>query len=77
MKLTRLTLMRDASYLLPDPGGEVVRDLLSELEALTKKNDKLLDALVNIQRILGPSAPTCEGCSTEIAEALKIIKEVL
>lgn len=27
-------LMRDASYLLPDPGGEVVRQCLDEIERL-------------------------------------------
>lgn len=27
-------LMRDASYLLPDPGGDVVRQLLNEIDSL-------------------------------------------
>lgn len=29
-----IRLMRGASYLLPDPGGEVVRELLDEIERL-------------------------------------------
>lgn len=29
-------LMRDASHLLPDPGGEVVRQCLAEIERLQK-----------------------------------------
>lgn len=29
--------MRTASHLLPDPGGEVVRELLDEVERLTKE----------------------------------------
>ena len=30
----KIRLMRGASYLLPDPGGEVVRELLDEIERL-------------------------------------------
>ena len=30
----KIKLMRGASYLLPDPGGEVVRELLDEIERL-------------------------------------------
>ena len=29
-----IDLMRDASYLLPEPGGEVVRELLGKIERL-------------------------------------------
>jgi len=31
-----LSKMRDASYLLPPPGGEVVRELLDEIQAWQK-----------------------------------------
>lgn len=34
MKRESITQMRNASYLLPDPGGEVVRSLLCEIERL-------------------------------------------
>lgn len=33
-------LMRDASYLLPDPGGEVVRQLLDEVDRLKTENQQ-------------------------------------
>lgn len=34
MDQDKIRLMRGASYLLPDPGGEVVRELLDEIERL-------------------------------------------
>ena len=33
----KLNKMRTASYLLPDPGGEVARELIDEIESLRKK----------------------------------------
>jgi len=33
--------MRAASYLLPDPGGEVVRGLLTEIAALKAEHERL------------------------------------
>jgi hypothetical protein len=33
--------MRRASYLLPDPGGEVVRDALDAITILRSENDNL------------------------------------
>ena len=37
--------IRGASYLLPDPGGEVVRELLDELERLCKQRKLLVEHL--------------------------------
>jgi len=41
----KYTRMRSASCLLPDPGGEVVRELLDDVERITKQRDELLAAL--------------------------------
>lgn len=35
--------MRTASYLLPDPGGEVVRDLVNEIEAQRRHNWRITE----------------------------------
>ena len=37
MDLSKLKLMKKASYLLPDPGGEVVRDCLEEITSLKER----------------------------------------
>ena len=36
-------IMRDASYLLPDPGGEVVRTLLDEIDRLNGVERRLVE----------------------------------
>lgn len=41
----RTELMRDESYLLPDPGGEVVRDLLDVIDQKNKDIQELAEAL--------------------------------
>ena len=38
-------IMRDASYLLPPPGGEVVRDLLDSYDALQARHNALREAV--------------------------------
>ena len=46
----RLGLMKDASYLLPDPGGEVVRDLIDRLDAMTAERNAAQTAHVICDR---------------------------
>ncbi len=46
----RYGLMRDASYLLPDPGGEVVRGLLADLAAMTAERDAATLAALRMVR---------------------------
>lgn len=41
----RTQIMRDASYLLPPPGGEVVRDLLDGYDALHARHNALREAV--------------------------------
>jgi hypothetical protein len=53
--------------------GKTPHQLRAEAE---DKNKTLMEALGRIKKVLGPSAPTCDGCAVEIAEALKIIGEV-
>jgi hypothetical protein len=40
-----LTAMQKGSYLLPDPGGAVVRGLLDELFRLQQERDELIRAI--------------------------------
>lgn len=35
-----------------------------------------VDAIEAMVRVFGPSAPTCDGCAVEIAEALKIARKL-
>lgn len=39
----KITKMRSCSYLLPDPGGEVVRECLTEIEQLRSALQLLYD----------------------------------
>lgn len=51
LKLNQIHTMRSASYLLPDPGGEVVRECLDEIERLKAAatlRSKLNDAVVDV-----------------------------
>ena len=41
MSEKRMQIMRDASYLLPPPGGEVVRELLDRHAALLARHNAL------------------------------------
>lgn len=42
-----------------------------------RENAALRNSLMEIIKVLGPSAPDCKGCSTEIAEALRIAREAV
>lgn len=50
----RTKIMRDASYLLPPPGGEVVRDLLDSYATLLTRHNALAEAVAWERE--------CEGC---------------
>lgn len=41
--------MRASSYLLPDPGGEVVRECLDEIELLTEYKNTVEKAVADAQ----------------------------
>ena len=45
MSEMRTKIMRDASYLLPPPGGEVVRDLLDSYDTLLARHNALREAV--------------------------------
>ena len=45
MSEMRTKIMRDASYLLPPPGGEVVRYLLDSYAALLARHNALVEAV--------------------------------
>jgi len=45
MDLSKLKLMKKASYLLPDPGGEVVRECLEEITGLKERLRKTGDLI--------------------------------
>lgn len=44
---------------------------------LERRNVIMVVALEQIINILGPSAPTCEGCAAEVSEALDEAKRGL
>lgn len=44
MDSDKIRRMRDASYLLPDPGGEVVRECLTEIERLRSRLLHIMDS---------------------------------
>lgn len=46
MSQDEINVQRAASYLLPDPGGEVVRKLLDKLETAYHERDTLGDAII-------------------------------
>ncbi len=50
---------------------------VDDVEALVAENKELRSALRHIRNVLGPTSPTCQGCSAEIEEALETINEVL
>lgn len=56
----RLKKIRDASHLLPDPGGEVVRDLITEIEILREElhqRDKYVDEYIGrLDRVIQRNA---------------------
>lgn len=43
---------RGASYLLPDPGGEVVRDLLSVIDLIRGERDALAEQVRDLRKAL-------------------------
>lgn len=45
MSEKRMQIMRDASYLLPPPGGEVVRELLDRHASLLARHNALREAV--------------------------------
>ena len=45
MSEKRMQIMRDASYLLPPPGGEVVRELLDRHASLLARHNALVEAV--------------------------------
>lgn len=47
----RTRIMRDASYLLPPPGGEVVRYLLDSYDALLARHNALVEAVTILQKL--------------------------
>ena len=51
-KLSKLETMRSASYLLTDPGGEVVRELIDQIDSLTKENKRLEGEVVNWKAVV-------------------------
>lgn len=70
----------DYGIKLPERTGIETTKTIREVAALAKlraENQELREALGKIKRVLGPSAPSCDGCATEIGEALKIIEEVV
>lgn len=62
---------------MSSPAVREIERLQYELDQAVIETMTLRRVLQDVHKILGPSAPTCEGCSTEIDEALKIIKGVL
>jgi hypothetical protein len=65
---------------IPDYGYTDQADRLAVLEREHQEffdkwheHRRALDAIV---QVLGPTAPTCDGCAAEIAEALKIARKV-
>ncbi len=69
----------------PDPKalGELLDGVADRLEVLEREHAEFFErwhehrrAIEAIVRVLGPSAPDCDGCAIEIAEALKIAKKL-
>ena len=74
LRVRQLQMAEGASYLLPDPGGEVVRDFieqlrsaLSEIEQLRADNEKLRRAAENKSR------PTFRMTVIELRDALDLV----
>jgi len=59
-------IMRDASYLLPDPGGQVVRELIGEIIRLENKLDRT-------DYLLGE----CQGKLEAKSDEVEYLKELL
>ena len=75
----------DKRLKMPDPKelGELIDGVADRLEVLEREHAEFFDrwhehrrAIEAIVRVLGPSAPTCDGCAVEIAEALKIARKL-
>lgn len=69
----------------PDPKalGELIDGVADRLEVLEREHAEFFErwhehrrAIEAMVRVLGPSAPTCDGCAVEIAEALKIAEKL-
>ncbi len=69
----------------PDPKalGELIDGVADRLEVLEREHAEFFDrwhehrrTIEAMVRVLWPSAPTCDGCAFEIAEALKIARKL-
>ena len=78
MSEMRTKIMRDASYLLPPPGGEVVRDLLDSYDTLLARHNALREAVAKMltayKNAEECSCPYClEGFENARAEVDRLI----
>ena len=67
----------------PKELGELIDGAADRMEVLEREHAEFFEhwhehrrALEAIVRVLGPAAPTCDGCAAEIAEALRIARKV-
>lgn len=58
--------MRKCSYLLPDPGGEVVRELLDDIKAQQVEIGRLRDQVRRLREELAPRRTISGNCVCKI-----------
>jgi len=72
--------MRSCSHLLPDPGGEVVRECLDEIERLRSVLSSVelaTQVASDVRDVVRASIPLGKACEIEIADLVPSVRRTL